>query len=124
MSNNCRGVEAGGGCIAMSDVLELVNAMVADVHDVLTWAAPRNLYRCHICLTRDEQGVVSAVVLNLPGCGSCGDTVDEAIQNVREAILGVIESHIEAGERVPWVNSILTQIPKGATQRWIVVNAD
>ncbi len=107
----------------MNDVLELQNEKMADVRDVLTWAAPRSLYRCHICITRDEEGVFSAVVLNLPGCGSCGETEQEAIQNVREAALGVIESHIAAGEDIPWVNSMLSAIPEDARQRWIVVNA-
>jgi len=107
----------------MDEVLELENAKMADIRDVLSWAAPRSLYRCHVCITRDEEGVFSATVLNLPGCGSCGDTEQEAIQNVREAVLGVIASHIEAGEDIPWVNSMLSTIPEGARQRWIVVNA-
>ena len=77
------------------------------------------IYRCQIRLTREEDGSFSAIVLNLPGCGSCGDTEEEALQNVREAVRGVIESHVAAREDIPWVNS-----PRDAHQLWIVVNAE
>lgn len=80
-------------------------------------------YRCHICLTREDDGGFSAVVLNLPGCGSCGTTREEAIQNVREAIRGVVASHVELGEDIPWCNSMTCEIPKDADQKWIIVNA-
>ncbi len=28
-------------------------------------------YRCHVCLICEEDGTFSAIVLNLPGAGSC-----------------------------------------------------
>ena len=96
--------------------------MTAEIQDVQKWAQGGNRYRCHICLTRDEDGIISAVVLNLPGCGSCGDDMDEAMQNVQEAVKGVIESHLAAGESIPWVDSMMVDIPKDATLKWIVVN--
>ena len=106
----------------MDGVLEFENTKVAEIQDVREWAQSRNRYRCHVCLTRDEDGIVSAVVLNLPGCGSCGDDTDEAMQNVREAAKGVIESHLAAGESIPWVDSMMVDVPKGAAMKWIVVN--
>ena len=81
------------------------------------------IYRCHICITREPEGDFSVIVLNLPGCGSCGATKEEAIRNVREAIRGVIASHIEAGEEIPWCNSMSCDIPDDSDQKWIVVNA-
>lgn len=82
-----------------------------------------NAYRCHVCLIPEEDGTFSAVVLNLPGAGSCGATVEEALRNVREAILGVIQSHAEAGEEIPWQDSLSCEIPENATQKWILVDA-
>jgi predicted RNase H-like HicB family nuclease len=105
------------------DTLALAHIKAGDVRDILDWSSPQNLYRCHICVTRDEGGVFSAVVLNLPGCGSCGDTQEEALNNVREAARGVIESHTAAGEEIPWVDSTRSEIPTGAHEIWIVVNA-
>jgi predicted RNase H-like HicB family nuclease len=37
-------------------------------------------------LIREVEGGWSAVCPELPGCASCGDTRDEALANVREAI--------------------------------------
>jgi predicted RNase H-like HicB family nuclease len=80
-------------------------------------------YRCHVGLIREDDGSFSAIVLNLPGAGSCGDTEEEALQNVREAVLGVIESHLDAGEEVPWTDSASEDIPADATHKWIDVSA-
>jgi predicted RNase H-like HicB family nuclease len=81
-------------------------------------------YRCHICLIPEEDGSFSAIVLNLSGAGSCGDTEEEALKNVREAVLGVIESYTDAGDEIPWEDSRSEDIPPGAKQIWILVNAE
>jgi predicted RNase H-like HicB family nuclease len=38
---------------------------------------------------------------SLPGCHSQGDTRDEALENIREAIVLVLEDMAEQGEQVP-----------------------
>ncbi len=80
-------------------------------------------YRCHLAITRDDDGRFSAVVLNLPGAGSCGDTKEEAVANAREAVLGVIQSYLEDGLPIPWLDSTKYAIEDGAEQKWILVNA-
>ena len=65
----------------------------------------KKTYRCEVSIIQEEDGTLSAVVLNLPGAGSCGNTAEEALKNLREAVLGVIESHIETGEDIPWLGS-------------------
>jgi len=77
-------------------------------------------YRYHIAVSKDDQGVFSVIILNLPGAGSCGASEDEAIENAKEAALGVIESYVEDGEEIPWTDSY--EIPQGAKTRWISVN--
>ena len=79
-------------------------------------------YRCHPAVLADEDGGFSALVLNLPGAGSCGDSEDEAIANAREAVVGVIESYLDEKAEIPWLDAAEYQIPEGATQKWIVVN--
>ena len=86
-------------------------------------SADSRAYRCHLLIVRDEEGGYSAVVLNLPGAGSCGDTEEDAIENSREAIAGVLESYLEAGVEIPWVDSSSEEIPTGGKQLWITVNA-
>jgi predicted RNase H-like HicB family nuclease len=84
---------------------------------------PQKVYRCHICLIPEEDGTFSVVVLNLPGAGSCGRTKEEAIENVREAVLGVIESYSAHGEEIPWKNAEPEDIPANGMPKWILVNA-
>lgn len=59
----------------------------------------------------------SAIVLNLSGCGSQGDTLEEARLNVREAIEAVVASYIENGETVPLVTDY--EIPEDCLLEWI-----
>ncbi len=88
------------------------------------WPAPaKNAYRCHIALVEEDDGSFSAIVLNLPGAGSCGKTREEALANVEEAIRGVIESYETDGQEIPWQDSDLDGVPAGAERTWILVNA-
>jgi len=41
------------------------------------------------------------VVPDLPGCFSAGDTLDEALDNAREAVATWLESELDHGEGVP-----------------------
>jgi predicted RNase H-like HicB family nuclease len=108
----------------MSVVLELKNESRHAAFS-LDWPRDTNVYRCHICYIAEDDGTFSAIVLNLPGVGSCGKTIEEATTNVREAILGTIESYIEDGEQIPWKDSTLDSdnLPKDSVQKWILVNA-
>ncbi len=54
-----------------------------------------------VLLYQDEDGVWIAEVPSLPGCGSDGETRDEAIENVREAIDLWIEDAQARGEVIP-----------------------
>jgi predicted RNase H-like HicB family nuclease len=54
-----------------------------------------------VLLEQDEDGVIVAEVPSLPGCISQGNTRDEALQNIREAIAGYVESLRAHGEPVP-----------------------
>jgi len=48
-----------------------------------------------------EAGGYTVIVPSLPGCVSEGDTVEEALANIKEAIELHIESMIAHGEEVP-----------------------
>jgi len=54
-----------------------------------------------VVLQRESDGGYVASVPVLPGCVSQGDTREEALQNVREAIELYIEDCINAGDDVP-----------------------
>ena len=92
---------------------------MAHVSTLGAWSN-QNVFRIHILITKDEDDSYSAVALNLPGAGSCGETEEEALANAKEAIRGVLESYGD-GE-IPWRDSSSDEIPFGAKQKWIVVN--
>ena len=54
-----------------------------------------------VLLSQDEDGIWIAEVPSLPGCNSQGDTRDEAIANIQNAIAGYIEVLQDAGQPVP-----------------------
>jgi len=43
----------------------------------------------------------SALCATIPGCGTCGDTFEETKLRCREALQGIIESHLMHGEEIP-----------------------
>lgn len=50
-----------------------------------------------VTLDRDETGMIVAECPAIPGCVSQGETEEEAIANIREAITGCLEARAEAG---------------------------
>lgn len=86
------------------------------------WAR-QNAYRCHVCLIPEDDGTWSAIVVNLPGAASCGDSEEEALLNVREALVGLIRSYLADEEAIPWCDTTAECIPQNAKQVWIFVNA-
>lgn len=55
-------------------------------------------------IIKEDDGGYSAIALNLPGAGSCGDTETEAVDNAIEAIRAVMEVYREHGDDIPWHN--------------------
>ncbi len=54
-----------------------------------------------VVFEREEDGGYHAFVPALHGCHSQGDTIEEAVANVREAMEAYIESLKAAGEPMP-----------------------
>jgi predicted RNase H-like HicB family nuclease len=50
-----------------------------------------------VTLERDEAGMLVAECPAIPGCVSQGKTEEEALENIREAIQGCLESRSKAG---------------------------
>jgi predicted RNase H-like HicB family nuclease len=57
--------------------------------------------RYRVLIEQDEDGFFVAEVPALPGCISQGDTREEALANIREAIAGYLESLNEHREPIP-----------------------
>lgn len=54
-----------------------------------------------VLIEQDEDGVYVAEVPSLPGCISQGQTREQALGNIKEAIAGYLESLEVHGEPVP-----------------------
>lgn len=58
-------------------------------------------YKFRIVIEQDEDGVYIASCPALQGCHSQGETIDEAVENIKDAIRLHIEARKSIGEPVP-----------------------
>jgi len=74
----------------------------------------------------DANHAYGVVVPNLPGCFSGGDTLDEAVDNAKEAIELWLETVIDDGGQIPEPRSIAEHQanPEFLNWIWAVVNID
>lgn len=65
-------------------------------------------------------------VPDIPGCFSAGDTLEEAIENIKEAISGHLEILAEDGEDIPVASSVSKFIDQDdyAGMIWAVTEVD
>ncbi len=57
-----------------------------------------------------EEGGYTICAPSLPGCVSEGDTFDEAIENIKDAIRGWIEVSKEYGDEIPPSDVIIDSV--------------
>ena len=75
----------------------LANKAVTQVFPDAEWKSAKG-YRIHLLITRDDLERYSAVALNLPGAGSCGETEEEAVSRTPRRRFGLaLESYAASG---------------------------
>lgn len=58
----------------------------------------------NIVIEQDEDGRYVAECMDLPGCLSEGETLEDALENISEAILGCVKSRLKLLlEKQPWI---------------------
>ncbi|OQY64583.1 MAG: hypothetical protein B6D47_13090, partial [Rhodocyclaceae bacterium UTPRO2] len=67
----------------------------------------------------DDKHAYGVVVPDLPGCFSAGDTLDEAMDNAREAIELWLETVIDDGGAVPEPRPLAEHQKKKAFKGWV-----
>lgn len=74
----------------------------------------------------DETTAIGVVVPDLPGCFSGGDTLDEAVENSKEAISLWIETVLDDGGTIPAPGKLADHVkdPAFAGWAWAVVEVD
>jgi antitoxin HicB len=83
---------------------------------------PGLLYECRVWVCPEPEGGYSAVVPSLPGVVTQGETLDETLENVKEAFRGVVAEYTESKESIPWRHEIASQKPRDTIEKWILVN--
>ena len=63
-------------------------------------------YELPIIIEKDEEGFFVADCPSLQGCHTQGDTLEEALANIREAIELHIEDRKASGEPIPKVKAV------------------
>ena len=63
-------------------------------------------YEFPIIIEKDEEGFFVADCPSLQGCHAQGETLEEALANVREAIELHVEDRIASGEEIPVVKPV------------------
>ena len=74
----------------------------------------------------DDDHAFGVVVPDLPGCFSAGDTLDEAVENSKEAISLWIETVLDDGGTVPAPGKLADHVknPEFSGWMWAVVEID
>jgi len=86
------------------------------------WYEPeQNEYRCEIRLCSEPEGGYSVYVPELPGVVSEGDTTEEAVRNMAEALRGVLRTYRQDDQAIPWQKDA-KPLREGESRYWIVVN--
>ena len=81
-------------------ILDNDSNSTAFVYDSVEWPR-RSAYRCHVCIIPEDDGQITAIVLNLPGTASSGDNEAEALANVEDSIRGLIAMYLDSGDDIP-----------------------
>jgi predicted RNase H-like HicB family nuclease len=69
--------------------------------DIQDWVADNTMMKYRVLIETDEDGMFVAECPALPGCISEGNTREEAIANIKEAIEGYLASLEKHGEPIP-----------------------
>jgi predicted RNase H-like HicB family nuclease len=80
-----------------------------------------------IAIHKDDESVYGVTVPDIAGCYSYGDTIDEALRNAKEAIIGHIETMNELGEDVEFTCSSIEELASKedfAGAVWALVDVD
>ena len=65
-----------------------------------------------VALHKDPDSCYGVSVPDIPGCFSAGESMEEALENAREAILGHLELLAEDGVPAPSPTALDTHLPK------------
>lgn len=87
------------------------------------WVRLERSYRCQVLLSPEPEGGFSVEAVSLPGAVSEGETVEETLSNIREALQGAIGQYLADGDPIPWTDRELER-PEGSIELWVLVSVE
>lgn len=74
----------------------------------------------------DQSTAFGVTVPDLPGCFSAGDTLEAAVTNAKEAIIGHLELLVELEQDIPAVSELKSFMkdPQYAGYVWVLIDVD
>ena len=84
--------------------------------------SPGTKYEVEIRICSERESGFSVYAPCLPGAASQGGSEQEAVENIREALCGLIESYRADRCDIPWERVFEQPLEAGEQRRWIVVH--
>ena len=80
------------------------------------WATPVGKHRFEAALCPESEGGFSIFAVHYPGVISCGDTDEQAKENIADAFLAMLEARRSYGEDMHYSQEPVAPIPAGCTR--------
>jgi len=89
----------------------------------ILWNECENVYQCRIAIVEEKVGGYSVVAVDLPGVVSQGETEEEAVISITEAIKETIAIYLTDDDfkEIPWSGTPV-DVPHGAKELRILVH--
>ena len=125
-------VIAGGGklellrkdCQEQESVREEAVNFDQEAREYDHWVSPRDVYSLEVRLCPEQVGGYSIYVPGLPGVVSEGETQEQALAGITEALQAAIEGYSREGRPVPWAGiEDQPESEPGEIKTWITVDA-
>jgi hypothetical protein len=85
-------------------------------------SAPVAVFDCRVILSPpDDRGTIAARCATLPSVTATGPDERQTLRAIVEAFKVQVQTHLEAGEPIPWADPPETP-QEGEAQRWIPVH--
>ena len=103
----------------MNNTAEISIARITEQYVQWTKYPPQTCFVCRVALQREDDGGFSVYAMNLPGVVSQGETEEEALANIVEALSGALAEYKSYRNEIPWED---TFIEDGVIERRLLVN--
>ena len=88
-----------------AELIEQREGTRSEVVEKAVWKKFDHTYECPVLICPEEEGGYSVHALRLPGVASQGEPVDEAVENIRDALQAAMQVYLEDSGSIPWCDN-------------------